>query len=102
MTFEIAFHPLAADDLDRIYDFIAQNSPANAIAFVRRLRRQCFALSELPHRGRRLQDLPGETRSIVFERRAVIVYRIDPAVVIVLRIVYAGRNLIATPEEFDG
>jgi len=92
MTVRILFHPLADGDLEAIYHFIAKDSPGRAIAFVRRLRKFCFSLDEMPLRGRRRDDLAAGVRTITFERRVVVAYRVSNDDLTVLRLVYAGRD----------
>ena len=92
MAYEIIFHPLAFDDLDRIDDFIAQDSPERAIAFIGRLRLFCMSLAEFPERGRRREEFGDDVRTLSFERRAVIAYRITGRTVDILHVFYAGQD----------
>lgn len=93
MTISVLFHPLADGDLEAIYNFIAEDSPQRAIAFVRRLRKFCFGLGEtMPMRGRQRDDLAPGVRTITFERRVVVAYRVSEVDLTVLRLVYAGRD----------
>lgn len=93
MTLRILFHPLADGDIEAIYRFIAEDSPGRAIAFVRRLRKFCFGLADMPMRGRRRDDLAAGVRTITFEKRVVVAYRVLADELIVLRLVYAGRDM---------
>jgi toxin ParE1/3/4 len=92
VTHKVAFRPHAVADLERIYDFIARDSPANAFAYTGRIRKHCESLSEMPHRGRPRDDLGPGIRTLSFERRAVIAYQVDAPVVRILRIFYAGQD----------
>ena len=44
----LQFSPAAEDDLEAIADYIAQDSPANAIRFIDELRVQCLRLAKAP------------------------------------------------------
>lgn len=52
MTHRATFHTLALAELDKVDDFIAQDSPQRAIAFVRRIRKHCEQLAEKPESSR--------------------------------------------------
>lgn len=99
MTYEVTFAALAESDLDSIYDYIARDSPANAINWVRRLRKQCADLADMPERGRRRDDMSPGIHTISFERRALIAYRIQGRKVRILRVLYAGQNYPDSMEE---
>ena len=45
---QLQLSPAAEDDLEAIADYIAQDSPANAIRFVDELRLQCQRLVKAP------------------------------------------------------
>ncbi|WP_409564512.1 type II toxin-antitoxin system RelE/ParE family toxin [Methylobacterium sp. J-088] len=49
----------AVGDLDSLYDYIAIESPEQAIALIRRIRSRCESLSELFRAGR-ARDVPGQ------------------------------------------
>ena len=44
----LEFSPLAQADLDAIGDYIAKDSPANALRFIQGLREQCHKISRAP------------------------------------------------------
>jgi len=58
------FTARAEADLEEIGDYIAQGSPARALAFVRRLRDRCDALARYPYSGRARPELRPELRSM--------------------------------------
>lgn len=96
MTYRVNFHALALSDLNKIDDFIAQDSPERAIAFVRRIRKHCEQLAEMPESGPPREDLGAGVRTLSFERRVLIIYRIEGQAVRVLRILYAGQDYPAS------
>jgi toxin ParE1/3/4 len=93
LIYRVLFRPAAAEDLEALYDHIAKDSPANAIAYVRRLRAYCEKLDLFPQRGTVRQSLPPGLRIVGFERRAIIAYRVEGETVVILRILYGGRDL---------
>lgn len=93
VTIEVLFHPLADADLEAIYSYIANDSPERAIRFVRRLRSFCGTLQTMPLRGRSRDDLAAGVRTLVFEQRVVVAYRLVAERLMILRIFYAGQNI---------
>jgi toxin ParE1/3/4 len=93
MAMEVWFHPFADADLEAIYQFISSDSPDRAIAFVRRIRGFCNTLETMPFRGRDRSDLAGGVRTLVFERRVVVAYRVHESRLTILRLIYAGQNI---------
>ncbi len=89
----VVFHPIAEDDLGQIFDFIAADSPERAIGFVRRIRVSCLGLAEFPESWRLRDDLAVGIRTLVFERRVVIAYRIENRGIVILRVFYAGQQI---------
>jgi toxin ParE1/3/4 len=65
---------------------------AIAWTYVRRIEAHCHRLSDFPRRGRPRDEFAPGVRSIAFERRATILYRIEGDEVIILSVVYAGRE----------
>jgi|SRR5215207_6066768 len=92
MDFKVVLRPQAEEDLVALYEYIAKDSPQRAIDYVHRLRLRCEALAYFPQRGRARDDLLPGARMLVFERGAVIIYRVEGDLVRVLKIFYRGRN----------
>jgi toxin ParE1/3/4 len=92
MIYDVTIRPEAEQDLQTIYDLIAEDNPSAAIAFIRRLRELCRSLDALPRRGVPRDDLRPGLRILGVERRAVIAYRIVGNVVEVTNIFYGGRD----------
>jgi len=89
------FRPLAEEDLIGLYLYIAEESgyPDRAIGYVRRLRAFCESLAAFPKRGQRRNDLRRGLWVAGFEKRVVVVYRIQTnGVVEIGRIFYGGRD----------
>jgi toxin ParE1/3/4 len=94
MAFEVRFSQDATDDLFEIWLHIARDSGADrADAVEGRLRASCLKLSHFPGRGSAHDELEPGLRSIPFERRASIYYRVAGESVEIVRIRYAGRDV---------
>lgn len=93
MAFEVRFSLEAADDLFEIWLHIARDSGAErADAVDARLRASCLKLSDFPRRGSSHSEIEAGLRSIPFERRATIYYRVTGNSVEIVRVRYAGRD----------
>ena len=86
---------MAEADLVRLYRYIAAESgPAVAGGYLERLAQTCLSLEMFPERGtRRDHILPG-LRTMGFERRATIAFRVLEGAreVHILRIFYGGQE----------
>lgn len=94
--FEITLRPAAKADLQAIYDWIAERSgPPSAVDFVRRIQRRYQALTSFPERGTRRDYLYPGLRTFGIDRRVTIAFAVAGNEVVVLRILYGGRDLEA-------
>ncbi|WP_291824832.1 type II toxin-antitoxin system RelE/ParE family toxin [Bosea sp. (in: a-proteobacteria)] len=92
--FEIIVRPAAQQDLKEIYDWIADHaSEATAIRFIRRIQSGYASLSDYPQRGTRREGLMTGLRTFGIDRRVTVAFRIDGQEVVILRILYGGRDL---------
>ncbi|WP_439546666.1 type II toxin-antitoxin system RelE/ParE family toxin [Sandarakinorhabdus sp.] len=90
----VALSGLAQADLQRIGDWIAENAGVvTALAYLDRIEAACANLADFPHRGTPRPDLGPGVRTVSFEGRATIVYRVEADSVLVLGIFHAGRLL---------
>jgi toxin ParE1/3/4 len=86
----------AVADLAALYDYIARdNSPEIAIGYIRRTQEACQRLANFPERGRRRDDILPGLRTIGFERRATIAFRVLKTRVEIVTIAYGGRDFEA-------
>jgi toxin ParE1/3/4 len=91
--FEVSFRPLAEADLFGLYRFIAQEAGHEvAGAYIDRLDAACLALETLPRRGARRDDIRRGLRTLGFERRATIVFQVQRARVVIVRIFYGRQD----------
>lgn len=86
----VALTPEALGDLHRIRDYIGQDNPAAATRIAVQLLAACDRLEYLPERGR--PGLVPGTRELVAVWPYVIVYRITPAAVEVLRVWHGAQD----------
>jgi toxin ParE1/3/4 len=89
----VAWTETAWRDLERVADYIAQDSPGYAAALVRRIRDRARSLDELADRGRVVPELddPGVRELIVGSYR--LIYEVSDETVHVLALVHGARDL---------
>ena len=93
MKFKVTFRPQAEADLFELYRYIAERA-GHIIAgrYIDRIEAACMALATSPARGTRRDDIHPGLRTIGFERRATIAFRIVGREVVIVRIFYGGRD----------
>ena len=84
----------AAEDLDDIWTYIAEDDQQAARAFIRELRDVFKRLSEFPHLGRQRDDLASGLRGFP-HGNYIIFYRIKYETVEINRVIHGSRNLYA-------
>jgi toxin ParE1/3/4 len=91
--FEVSFRPLAEADLFGLYRYIAgESGRAVAGAYIDRIEAACLALENFPERGTRRDDIRPGLRTLGFERRATIVFRVVKTEVVIIRIFCGGQD----------
>jgi toxin ParE1/3/4 len=89
---ELIYQPSARADLDSLYDWIADRAdPHTAFGYVGRIQAACRALLDFPGRGTPRGELGPGLRSVSFERRATIHYRVTDDAVEIVRVLHKGR-----------
>lgn len=88
----LTFTPLAEQDLESIADYIATDSPARALSFVRELRAQSRRIALNPS-GYRLRPELGEHIRSCAHGRYVIFFEATETDVLVVRILHGARDL---------
>ncbi|RRD44813.1 type II toxin-antitoxin system RelE/ParE family toxin [Comamonadaceae bacterium OH3737_COT-264] len=91
---QLAFTPLAEQDLEAIADYIANDNPTRALSFVRELRARCQRIAASPVSYRLRPELSDGIRSCV-HGRYVIFFESSPDVVLIVRILHSARDLPA-------
>jgi toxin ParE1/3/4 len=93
----VCFTPLAATDLEKIADYIAQDNPSRAISFVQEIKLQCQKIASAPNVYRLRSEIARDLRSCAFGRY-VIFFQIEPAHVLIVRILHSAMDL---PQQFE-
>jgi len=100
---ELYFRPEAEADLIRLYEYIAEDSGATIAArYIERIEAACLALADFPERGTRRDDLLPGLRTIGFERRATIAFRVRQKRVEIVTIAYGGRDFESSLKRDQG
>jgi toxin ParE1/3/4 len=93
VALEVIFHPRAESDLLALYRYIAEASGLGiAGEYIGRIEIACMSLATFPNRGTKREDLAPGLRTIAFERRVTIVYRVLKSHVEIVTIAYGGRD----------
>lgn len=87
---KLVFSRAAVSDLVRLRAFIAVHDPPAARRVATRLRTAISRLTDSPHIGRPVGELPGEIRKLIFGKY-VVRYQVRQAAVYILR-VWLGRE----------
>lgn len=94
--FHVKWAAVAQSDLKQIIDYIAFDSPENALQILKKLRQKASSLYALPDRGRIVPEL--KDQGIHMYREIMdppwrIIYRISAATVYVLSVIDSRRNV---------
>ena len=95
-AYQILWSAAAENDLRRIVEYVAADSPSNALNILRKIRQTALSLYNFPERGRIVPELQNQGIFIYRELIASpwrIVYRICRHSVHVLSVLDARRNL---------
>lgn len=84
--------PRARLDLIEIWNYIADDSPANADALIDELRKVFQMLARQPNLGRRRSELPPDILSFPFGRY-VVFYRVHQKNIEIVRVLHGARDL---------
>ena len=103
--YRIIVTPDASDDLYELRSYIADVlcAPDTALSYIRAVRKEIAALSEMPARYRPVDDKPWHSRGIrkFLVKNSFVYYRIDEAagMVYILNIIYAARDQLRALSE---
>lgn len=93
MTHTVLLSPLAVQDLIALHRWITGEADRTiADGYLDRIERKMAGLAQFPLRGTPRDDLAPGVRTLVFERRVIIAYRVEGAVT-VLRVISGQREL---------
>jgi toxin ParE1/3/4 len=93
VALKVLFRPQAEADLLSLYRYIVEASGlAIAGNYIDRIEVACMSLATFPNRGIKRDELAPGLRTIAFERRVTIAYRVLKTQVEIVTIAYAGRD----------
>ena len=94
---ELRYRPAALADLEDILRTVwrVSASPAVARRYIERIRERCRRITLAPQGGRPRDDLGSGLRSVPFERRAVIIYRVLGEAVEIVNVFHGRRDYAA-------
>lgn len=101
MARQVAWTETAWRDLERIADYIAEDSPGYAAALVRRVRDRARSLEEMAERGRVVPELGEPTVRELLIGNYRLIYEIDGADVHILALIHGARDLAAHWDKED-
>ena len=92
--YEVHFLAEAIDDIDSLFCYIAEES-SNEVAdrYLARIEHLCLSLETFPQRGTTVSSAVAGLRTMGFERRTTILFRVGQERVDILRILYGGQNI---------
>jgi len=94
--YKVEWVSVAESDLKRIIDYIAADSPGNALQILRKVRQKASNLYTFPERGRIVPELQGQGIHIYRELILApwrIIYRISDGKVFVLSVIDSRQNI---------
>lgn len=93
MALKVIFRPQAEADLLALYRYIAEASGLGVAGeYIDRIEVACMSLATFPNRGTKRDDLAPGLRTVAFERRLIIVYRVLKTRLEIVTIAYGGRD----------
>lgn len=96
---ELAYRPLAREDLAEIFWSRAELAGfASADALVSAIQDRCEGLTRFSERGTPRPEIGPGVRSVPFRRKAVIAYLVRREAVVIIGVMYGGRDLAALRE----
>ncbi|EJU13383.1 plasmid stabilization system [Sphingomonas sp. LH128] len=96
MTYDVQLSALAIEDLITLHQWVsAETDLPTANGYLARIEDRIAGLADFPHRGSPRDDLIAGLRTLTFERRVLIAYTVDMAIVTVQRIISGSRDLVA-------
>ena len=99
MTYRLEQSALARRDLVDLHAWIVDEASDDiADAYLNRVIAKLATLVDFPNRGTPRPDLGPGVRTVSFERRLIVIYRVEAETVTILRVVNGSRDL---PRLFD-
>jgi len=89
---DLKFSLLAQDDLNDIWEFIAQDNSLAASRFIDLIEQKCYLLADNPKIGRQRDELASELRSFPV-KSYVIYYQCSERGIEIIRILSSARDI---------
>ena len=94
MRHKVVLHQDAEHDLSEIAEWIADKAGVSvALRYAARIRAYCNRFDLFPERGTRRDDLFPGLRTTGFERRITVVFTVTQTEIVILRLLYGGRDI---------
>lgn len=94
MPLSVRLSPRATAELKGIAGWITEQADSEtAVAYVTRVREACLAISDRPSGGTPRDAIGPGLRSVTFERRLLIFYRVGRSEIVIVRIIHGSRDL---------
>jgi toxin ParE1/3/4 len=91
----VSFTEPAAQDLENIYEYIAEDNIAAAVKHRQRLEKRWFVLLDQPRMGTKRDEIEPDLRSVT-EGNYVIFYRILPDGIEIARVLHTSQDVNQT------
>ncbi|AKH63456.1 MULTISPECIES: type II toxin-antitoxin system RelE/ParE family toxin [Photorhabdus] len=88
----LSISPLAAQDIEEIGDYIAQDNPVRAVSFMEELYQQCCQISEAPQIYRQRRELGESIRSCTYGKY-LILFSSSRNQTRIQRVLYGSRDI---------
>ncbi|MBM4044990.1 MAG: type II toxin-antitoxin system RelE/ParE family toxin [Planctomycetes bacterium] len=95
MAQEVKWTETAWGDLESVSDYIAQDSPYYAAAFVREVRDAARSLAHLAGRGRVVPEFGEPCVREIFVRKYRLIYHVGEQTVHIIGFIHGARDLLA-------
>lgn len=91
--FAVILSEAAIADMSAMGRWIAQRAGSEiAEAYMSRVEAACYRLTDFPNRGTPRFDISKGLRSVTFERRVIIAYRVESDEVRIVRLIDSARD----------
>jgi toxin ParE1/3/4 len=101
MARRVSWTETAWRDLEHTADYIAEDSPGYAAAFVRRIREHARTLDEMALRGRIVPELGAASVRELLVGQYRLIYEVRAEAVYILGLIHGARDLAALWERED-
>lgn len=99
---ELIWSETAADDLEQVQNYIAEDNIDAAINFIRAIFEEVEKIPLQPYRGRKVPELlKEEYREIIF-RKYRIMYRVNETAIFILAIIHSRINFNTVKSKIYG